>query len=101
MPIDFEEFSKLKVSRKPITTVNWDEVLEKLIDSGQCWSVDEVHEQFVHKAVTRYRVKRVLDKFCENGKLERRYDGKRFWYGPKVVKKHASKKGRVRKARKA
>jgi len=87
MPISLEEFLALREERKKPSTVNWDEVISKIIESGQYWSVDEVHKQLVHMAVSRYRVMSVLNDYYRKGKLSRGFDGKRFWFGKKVWKK--------------
>lgn len=87
MPISFEEFSKLEKERKSPRSVSWEEVLRRIIESKVYWSAKEVHEQIVGKKVSRYRVKTMLDKFYRAGKLVRRFDGKRFWYGPRRPKR--------------
>lgn len=91
MPIDLEEFEKLTKQRKTPQIVPWDKVILKILDSGLYWSVNEVHNDLVHQAVTRFRVKTVLDDAYKAGKLDRGYDGKRFYYGKKRRKRRRKK----------
>ena len=88
MPKGLDEFKQLAdVSerhggRKIVE--GWDEVAARIQKAQLSFTVKEIweHKELVNKRVGQYRTKNALDKLVEEGKLERKFDGKRFWYGP-------------------
>jgi Fe2+ or Zn2+ uptake regulation protein len=86
MPKDIKEFEKLQPAeaRQGGKKVDWHKIAEKIQESGQAYTVKEIHEgsEMANKQVTAFRVKNALDGLVEEGKLRRLWDGKRFYYGP-------------------
>ena len=88
MPKELDEFRELQdVSERhggKKITEGWYAIAQRICKTGMAYTVKEVWEMkdLVNKRVGQYRTKNALDKLCEEGKLERMYDGKRFWYGP-------------------
>ena len=82
MPKELSEFAKLEEveARQGGRKVEWEDVAHKIVESNEAFTVKEVHEKFANKAVTLFRTKNALDNLVEKKLLDRRYDGKRFWY---------------------
>ena len=86
MPISLEEFTKLPRTterQKGGRKVDWNETAHIILESNKYFTVKEVHK-LVDEKVTAFRCKNALDTLCERKVLDRRYDGKRFWYGPPI-----------------
>ena len=82
MPKDLEEFAKLDeaTARTGGKKVDWPEVAKQIAASGKAYTVKEVWEMYAKKLVGLFRTKNALDNLVEKKLLDRRYDGKRFWY---------------------
>ena len=101
MPKDLKEFAALEEvsARQGGKSVEWKNIASAIISSGQAYTVKEVWELFVEKKVGLFRTKNALDKLVEDGLLDRRYDGRRFWYClPQAdIEKPIPNKGRKKK----
>ena len=82
MPKELSEFAKLEevTARAGGKKVEWEDVAKQITAKGEAFTVKEVWETFAKKAVGTFRTKNALDGLVEKGLLDRKYDGKRFWY---------------------
>ena len=82
VPKELTEFVKLEevTARAGGKKVDWPDVAKKISEKGEAYTVKEVWEIFAKKAVGLFRTKNALDGLVEKGLLDRKYDGKRFWY---------------------
>jgi len=91
MPKSLEDFRKLQETeaKQGGKKVEWNEIARKVIEYGKrtsnSLSVKEIWEgkDFVNKRVTQFRTMNALNKLFDDGVIDRKYDGKRYWYGPK------------------
>jgi len=88
MPKNLKEFAELEEvePKKGGRKVDWNAIANDISHSGLAWTVKEIHERFVKQRVGLFRTKNALDQLVEKGKLESRYDGRRYWYS-KVERK--------------
>jgi len=92
MPKNLDEFRALQETeaRQGGRKVNWKEVFKVIIDlgteKGVAFNAKEIweREDMVNKRVTQYRTINALNKAFEDGIIDRRYDDKRYWFGPKT-----------------
>jgi len=87
VPKDLKEFAKLEEveERAGGKKVDWTSVAAAISAANEAYTVKEVWEKFAHQAVGLFRTKNALDALVEKGLLDRRYDGKRFWYSKPLV----------------
>jgi len=55
------------------------------VDSGLFYSVKEVHENLVEKAVTPVRCRGALETLVKAGQLSKRFDGRKWYYGEPIA----------------
>jgi len=86
MPKSLSELANAKRNVKKVggRKIDFKVVVQKIIESGQYWSVSEVHTQLVQKKVGRFRTMKLLNGACTTKKLERLYEQGKFYYGPIV-----------------
>ena len=77
MPISLEEVKNLPKARPKTGIVDWESVIDQIVQSGEYFSAKEVTDKFVEGKVKIFRVKAVLDKSVEDGLLEK------FWHEKK------------------
>ena len=87
MPISKDEFAKLeKVSdRTGGKKVDWEKIATEIVDSGLFYSVKEVHQNLVEKAVTPVRCRGALETLVKAGQLSKRFDGRKWYYGEPIA----------------
>jgi peptide methionine sulfoxide reductase MsrA len=88
MPKSLQELANAKRNVKKVggKKIDFKVVVQKIIESGQYWTVSEVHQQLVQKKVGRFRTMKLLNAACTTKKLERLYDNGKFYYGPRIEK---------------
>jgi hypothetical protein len=88
MPKTLKELANAKRNVKKVggKKIDFKSVVQKIVESGQYWSVSEVHTQLVQKKVGRFRTMKLLNGACTTKKLERLYDNGKFYYGPIIEK---------------
>lgn len=88
MPKSLQELANAKRNVKKVggKKIDFKVVVQKIIESGQYWTVSEVHQQLVQKKVGRFRTMKLLNGACTARKLERLYDNGKFYYGPVIQK---------------
>ena len=64
--------------------IPWDDVIEKIQQSGEFYSAKEVARIFCEDKVKPYRVKTVLDKAVDSNRLSRVMSKRTWWYGRKL-----------------
>jgi peptide methionine sulfoxide reductase MsrA len=88
MPKSLQELANAKRNVKKVggKKIDFKVVVQRIIESGQYWTVSEVHQQLVQKKVGRFRTMKLLNGACAAKKLERLYDNGKFYYGPVIQK---------------
>lgn len=98
MPKSINEFKKLQETdgRQGGRKVDWSEIAKVLNTMEDAYSVKEIweHPKLVNKRVTQFRTMNALNKLFEEHKIDRKYDGKRYWFCKLEGKTH----GRHRRA---
>lgn len=86
MPKSLEQLKNAKRGVKKVggQKVDFKPIVQKIQQSGQYWTVTEVHEKLVQKKVGRFRTMKLLNGACTTKKLERLYENGRFYYGPVI-----------------
>lgn len=74
------EKGKLNVKRAGGKKIDFIPVVQKIIASGQGWTVKEVHEKLVKNKVTRMRTMKLLNAQAIKGNLTRVLLGGSFYY---------------------
>ena len=74
------EKGKLNVKRAGGKKIDFVPIVQKIIASGQGWSVKDVHEKLVKNKVTRMRTMKLLNAQCIKNNLERVLLGGSFYY---------------------
>jgi len=99
VPKSLDEFRQLKETEASQggKKVNWEEVARVIIAKDQAFTVKEIweHPEMVNKRVTQFRTMNALNKLFEDGVIDRKYDGKRYWY----CRKEGSIRGRANRKR--
>lgn len=89
MPKSLDEYKALKTveGRQGGRKVNWDEIAKTLNELHEAYTVKEIweHPELVNKRVTQFRTMNALNKLFDDGKISRKYDGKRYWFCRKVT----------------
>lgn len=89
MPKTLKELANAKRNVKKVggKKIDFKSIVQKILESGQYWSVSEVHTQLVQKKVGRFRTMKLLNGQCiKGGHLERLYENGKFYYGPIIEK---------------
>jgi len=79
------EKGKLGVKRAGGKKVDFVPIVQKIIASGQGWSVKDVHEKLVNGKVTRMRTMKLLNAQCIKNNLERVLVQGAFYYVDKKL----------------
>ena len=86
MPKTLKELAKAKRNVKKVggKKIDFKVIVQKIIESGQYWTVSEVHKQLVQSKIGRFRTMKLLNGACTTKKLERLYEQGKFYYGPRI-----------------
>lgn len=63
-------------------TIDWMEIIYRIVKSLKYYSINEIQEFFVHNKVQNQRIKLVMDEAFEKGILDRRIYDNMHIYGP-------------------
>ena len=77
---ELQEKGKLGVKKVGGKKIDFAPVVQRIISSGQGWSVKEVHTQLVKNKVTRFRTMKLLNAQCTKKNLERFLENGTFYY---------------------
>lgn len=95
MPKNLNQLSKGKANVKKAggKKIDFTPIAKRIIDSGQYFTVKEVHEgkTMVNKVVSRFRTMKLLNKQVEGRRMMRILDNGKFHYGKwdeEFVKNH-------------
>ena len=88
MPKTLKQLSNAKrgVKRAGGKKIDFKPIVQRIVKSGQYYSVTEVWKSMVQKKVGRYRTMRLLNAQCVKGKLERLLEKGTFYYGIPIAK---------------
>jgi len=81
-PIAELKDAKTPTKRKGGRKIQFAPIVAQIVQSGQFWSVKEVHEQLVKEQVSRFRTMRLLQTAVAGKRLRVLEDGGKYYYGP-------------------
>ena len=83
VPVNLEELKDAIRDYKKVAgkKIEWQPIVQQIVQSKQFWTVKEVHEQLIKKQIGRFRTMKLLNGSCTVKKLEKLYQNGRFYYG--------------------